>query len=117
MKKEDKEEKEKDRGEEKGEDEKLETTRQMLRSLSMDAQAAELMRLREAAAVERKQLLWKEERILILEGAIATKLRQEGPAESAGDPASAAAATQPTLAMEVEEIPEASAEDWVMEGT
>ncbi|OAL69519.1 hypothetical protein A7D00_6639 [Trichophyton violaceum] len=111
MKKEDKEEKGKDKGEEKGEEEKLETTRQMLRSLSMDAQAAELMRLREAAAVERKQLLWKEERILILEGAIATKLRQEGPAESA------AAAAQPTLAMEVEEIPEASAEDWVMEGT
>ncbi|GBF65948.1 hypothetical protein TMEN_8666 [Trichophyton mentagrophytes] len=95
----------------KGEEEKLETTRQMLRSLSMDVQAAELIRLREAAAIERKQLLWKEEKISILEEAIAANLRQRGPAEPAGDPA------QPAFSVEVEEMPEASGEDWVMEGT
>lgn len=97
--------------EEKVEEERLETTRQMLRSLSMDAQAAELIRLREAAAIERRQLLWKEERISILEEAIAANLRQRGSAEPAGDP------VQPAFDVEVEQIPDASAEDWVMEGT
>ncbi|EGE09417.1 hypothetical protein TEQG_08318 [Trichophyton equinum CBS 127.97] len=58
-----------------------------------------------------KQLLWKEEKISILEEAIAANLRQRGPAEPAGDPA------QPAFSVEVEEMPEASGEDWVMEGT
>lgn len=116
VKREEEEKKEEKIEKKKGREEKLETTRQMLRSLSMDAQAAELIRLREAAAVERQQLLWKEERISILEEAIAANLRREGPAKSADDPAPAAAAAQPTIAVEVE-MPEASGEDWVMEGT
>ncbi|EFR00583.1 hypothetical protein MGYG_03588 [Nannizzia gypsea CBS 118893] len=76
---------------EKEEEKKREAARQMLRDLPL-----------EAAAADRKQLLWKEERISILEEAMMAKLRQGRSSEPAGDPASANSAAQPASLSETE---------------
>ncbi|KAM5445679.1 hypothetical protein MaudCBS49596_007234 [Microsporum audouinii] len=83
-----------DEGEVEAEEERQEAVRQLLRGLSLAEQAAELTRLREAAAAERRQLLWKEERISILEEAMMMRLRQGRSSELAGDHVSESAPAQ-----------------------
>ncbi|KAF3484146.1 uncharacterized protein GIQ15_03470 [Arthroderma uncinatum] len=82
------------------EETRREAVRQHLRDLSQGEQALELIRLRQGVDNDRRQLLWKEERISILEQAMMADLapRESRSLELRGDRASELAAPSPAAA-------------------